>query len=58
MSKLLYTIPEVTEMLSIGRTRIYDLIRTGDLHSVLIGTSRRVPAAALDDFITNLERTS
>ena len=54
MSPLLYTVPEVAEALKIGRTRVYDLIRTGQLASVLIGTSRRIPASALDEFVSAL----
>ena len=40
--RLLFTPEEAAESLSIGRTRIYELIRSGDLESLLIGRSRRI----------------
>lgn len=51
---LLYTVPQVTEMLNIGRTAAYDLIRTGRLKSVKIGALRRVPGSAITDFMEGL----
>lgn len=51
---LLYTVPQVTEILNLGRTAAYDLIRTGRLKSVKIGASRRVPASAVSDFLADL----
>jgi len=54
VNQLLYTIPEVTQMLSLGRTRVYHLIRTGELSSVRIGASRRIPASALEEFVSAL----
>ena len=54
MSQMLYTVPQVMQMLSIGRTRVYDLIRTGELSSVRIGASRRVSASALEEFVSAL----
>lgn len=51
---LLYTVPQVTEMLNIGRTATYDLIRTGRLKSVKIGALRRVPSTALTEFVVGL----
>jgi excisionase family DNA binding protein len=46
----LYTVPEVMDSLRLGRARVYDLIRSGQLSSVRIGSSRRIPATALDEF--------
>jgi excisionase family DNA binding protein len=42
-------------MLGIGRTKVYDLIRTGALRSVRLGGSRRIPATALAEFVAQLE---
>ena len=39
---MVVTVPDAASMLSIGRSRIYELIASGDLASVKIGTSRRV----------------
>jgi excisionase family DNA binding protein len=54
-SPLLYTVPQITEMLSIGRTAAYELIKSGRLRSVKIGNSRRIPAVALDEFLESIQ---
>ena len=54
MSTILYTVPEVMEQLRIGRTLIYRLIRTGELKSLRVGGSRRIPATAMDEFVAAL----
>jgi excisionase family DNA binding protein len=53
--KLLLTPEEAAEVLGIGRTKVYALISDGDLLSVRIGNSRRVPRDAVDEFIARLE---
>jgi excisionase family DNA binding protein len=40
--------------LVIGRTNVYELIRSGALRSVRVGGPRRVPVAALDEFVARL----
>lgn len=55
--KLLYTPAEAAEALAIGRTRLYALLRSGEIRSIKLGTSRRIPAAALAEFADRLERT-
>ncbi|WP_405716309.1 helix-turn-helix domain-containing protein [Streptomyces xanthophaeus] len=47
----LLTVPEVMARLKIGRSALYDLIRTRSLASLTIGRARRIPAHALDDYI-------
>ena len=54
MDKKLLTITEVQEMLSVGRTRVFALIASGQLRSVLIGSSRRIPTDAVEEFIQEL----
>ena len=56
MSTMMYTVAEVARELRLGRTRVYDLIRTRELPSVKIGGSRRVSSQALADFIDGLDR--
>jgi len=34
--------------------KVYELLRTGDLPSVRIGTCRRIPADSLTTFLTSL----
>ncbi|MFE3167815.1 helix-turn-helix domain-containing protein [Streptomyces sp. NPDC059224] len=47
----LLTIPEVMARLKIGRSALYDLIRTRRLASLTIGRARRIPAHALHDYV-------
>jgi excisionase family DNA binding protein len=47
----LLTVPEVMARLKLGRSTVYDLIRSRRLTSITIGRSRRVPADAVRDFI-------
>ncbi|MFE0925821.1 helix-turn-helix domain-containing protein [Streptomyces mutabilis] len=47
----LLTVPEVMARLKVGRSKVYDLIRTRRLASLKIDGARRVPADAVHDFI-------
>ncbi|WP_329138321.1 helix-turn-helix domain-containing protein [Streptomyces sp. NBC_01476] len=53
----LLTVPEVMARLKIGRSAVYDLLRTRELPSLTLGRARRIPARALDHLIiTRLEQ--
>jgi excisionase family DNA binding protein len=45
---------EVAKTLAIGRTAVFELIRTGELRSVKIGKSRRIPADAVVEYVAGL----
>ncbi|MFD4155993.1 helix-turn-helix domain-containing protein [Streptomyces hydrogenans] len=47
----LLTVPEVMKRLKLGRSTVYDLIRSRRLVSITVGRSRRVPIDAVRDFI-------
>ena len=47
--RLLLTIEETARKLSMGRTKIYDLLRSGVLDSVHIGSARRITADSVRD---------
>ena len=47
MEKLLLTPAQVAELLGIGRTTAYDLVKRGAFPSVLVGSSVRIPAEAV-----------
>ncbi|MCL6281658.1 helix-turn-helix domain-containing protein [Streptomyces albidoflavus] len=49
----LLTVPEVMARLKLGRSTVYDLIRSRRLASITIGRARRIPADAVRDFIVN-----
>ena len=55
VNKLLLKPEEAAEVLSIGRTKLYALMAEGQLASVRIGNSRRVPLDAVNEFIARLE---
>jgi excisionase family DNA binding protein len=50
----LLRVEEAAEWLGLGRTKAYELVYRGMLPSVTIGRSRRVPVAALQDFVDRL----
>ncbi len=52
--KLLLTVDEVAQALRIGRSHAYAYILNGDIPSVKLGRSRRIPLAALSEFIEKL----
>jgi excisionase family DNA binding protein len=56
----LLAIPEVAQLLSIGRTSVYDLINTKELETVKIGISGRVriPAISLHQYIERQKQVS
>jgi len=54
--RVLYRVEDAAELLSVSRTRIYELIRSDQLRTVQVGKSRRVPARSLDDYVTRLLR--
>ena len=47
-------VEEAAELLRIGRSAVYDLIRTGRLRSFKVGRSRRIPRDAIADAIAYL----
>jgi excisionase family DNA binding protein len=54
-TKALYTVSEATSILSLSRTMIYELLRSGRLRSVREGAARRIPAQAIADYVALLE---
>ncbi len=58
MDKLLLTPTEAATALGIGRSKVYELMQTGQLQSVHIGACRRVPRDALTTFLEQLRQAS
>jgi excisionase family DNA binding protein len=54
IDKLLLTISEAASALHIGRSKLYELIASGELEVVHIGRSVRVPRAAIEAFVEQL----
>jgi excisionase family DNA binding protein len=53
--QLLFRPTEAAQRLGIGRTKVYELMSSGELRSVKIGGARRVSATALTDFVARLD---
>jgi excisionase family DNA binding protein len=45
---------KVATALGIGRTAVFELIRAGELRSVKIGKSRRIPTDAVREYVAGL----
>jgi excisionase family DNA binding protein len=45
---------EVAFLLGLGRTKVYELMDTGELPSVRIGTARRIPVHAVEAYLGSL----
>ena len=55
MDKPLLTPLEAAQVLGIGRSKLYQLMRAGTVASVRIGSCRRIPTASLPDLIVQLQ---
>jgi excisionase family DNA binding protein len=53
--RLLLKPEEVADVLSVSRTRVYELLAEKALPSILIGRTRRVPRHALEEYVAGLE---
>lgn len=58
VERLLYSVREAAELLSIGRVKLYELIAAGRIESVRLDGSRRIPREALEEFIDRLRAES
>jgi excisionase family DNA binding protein len=54
MEKILLTAEEAAEVLGVGKSTVYDLIRLHLLRSVQIGRSRRIPVDACRGMVDRL----
>lgn len=53
-ARVLLSVEAAAELLSVSRTRIYALIKDGQIVSVRVGRLRRVPTSALTEFTARL----
>ena len=51
LEPLLLSVEEAAEVLRLGRSTLYELIASGEIPSLTIGRSRRVPLAALKEWV-------
>ena len=53
--KQLYRVADAMVVLSLGRSVLYEQIRSGRLRSVTQGRSRLIPASAIAEYVALLE---
>jgi excisionase family DNA binding protein len=58
VERLLLTAEETADMLGIGRTKVYELMRLGLIESVKIHGCRRIPTEAVRDYVDQLRRSA
>jgi excisionase family DNA binding protein len=56
VERLLLTAEETADILSIGRTKVYELMRLGLIESVKIHGCRRIPTEAVHNYVDRLRR--
>jgi excisionase family DNA binding protein len=54
MTKLLLSVEEACEIVGVKRSKLYELLTSGEIESVKIGKSRRVPVGALTAYVERL----
>jgi excisionase family DNA binding protein len=50
---LLVRVEEAARLLSLSRSTIYEMMNAGDIPSVRCGAARRIPVAALREWVAN-----
>jgi excisionase family DNA binding protein len=53
-AKLLMSAEEAARALGIGRTRMYELLRSGEVASIKLGRSRRIRPEDLEEYVERL----
>jgi excisionase family DNA binding protein len=56
-ARLLHPIPEAVYLTGIGRSKFYELLDSGAIESVKVGSRRLVPHEALERFTESLRST-
>jgi len=54
MEQVLLTIPAAAARLSLGRSKLYELLSSGEIKAVRIGRAVRVPTAEIDAYAARL----
>lgn len=55
--RIAYPPDESAYLLGVSRSQVYALMAAGEIRSVKIGRSRRIPRQALLDYLASLERS-
>jgi excisionase family DNA binding protein len=57
MTQIFVSITEAAHMLGVGRSKLYELLGSGELQSVKLGTRRLVRVASVRDFSATLSQS-
>jgi excisionase family DNA binding protein len=57
-TRLLFTVTEAASLLSLGRSKTYELVRAGVIPSVRITGSRRIKASDLKIYVAGLREAA
>ena len=55
MQKLMYSVDEGVEITGLKRTKLYELMLSGQLRSLKVGRRRLISAQALKEFVDELD---
>lgn len=55
---LLLTVAQAARRLNLGRSSLFELVRRGDIASVCVGRSRRIPTEALNEYVDRLREAA
>ena len=50
MDELLVSVEEAARRIAVGRSHLYELLGRGEIESIRIGRSRRIPVTALEEY--------
>ena len=54
----LVSVEATSQVLGVGRTQVFALLRAREINSVKIGTRRLIPVAAIDEYVARLREES
>ncbi len=54
MPKFLYDLRQAASVLSVGRSKLYELMNDGAIKSVKIGNRRLIPAEGIEAYVSRL----
>ncbi len=55
--KSIYTAKDIQEILGISRPAVYDIIKRGEFHSVMVANKYIVPRKSFDDWLYGKDNT-
>jgi excisionase family DNA binding protein len=58
MAQLLYSVPDALEQVPISRSKFYELMASGAIRAVHIGSRTLIPHEELEQFIESLKAVS